>query len=62
MSLVRYYAAATLDGYIAGPDDSLDWLTSYQGSFEGADSAPSPTSGSSRTAAPGPTWGNPHGC
>ena len=38
MSLVRYYAAATLDGYIAGPDDSLDWLTSYQGSFEGADS------------------------
>jgi dihydrofolate reductase len=38
MSLVRYYAATTLDGYIAGPDDDLDWLTRYEGSFEGADS------------------------
>jgi dihydrofolate reductase len=35
---VRYYAAATLDGYIAGPDDDLDWLTKYEGSFEDADS------------------------
>ncbi|HEX3294335.1 MAG TPA: dihydrofolate reductase family protein [Solirubrobacterales bacterium] len=38
MSLVRYYAAQTLDGYIAEPDDSIDWLTGYEGSFEGADS------------------------
>jgi dihydrofolate reductase len=38
MSLVRYYAAQTLDGYIAAPDDSIDWLTGYEGSFEGADS------------------------
>ncbi|HEY1238070.1 MAG TPA: dihydrofolate reductase family protein [Solirubrobacterales bacterium] len=38
MSLVRYYAAQTLDGYIAGPGDDLDWLTKYEGSFEGADS------------------------
>jgi dihydrofolate reductase len=38
MSLVRYYAAATLDSYIAGPDDSLDWLLKYEGKFEGADS------------------------
>lgn len=38
MSLVRYYAAQTLDGYIAEADDSIDWLTSYEGSFEGADS------------------------
>ena len=38
MSLVRYYAAQTLDGYIAEADDSIDWLTGYEGSFEGADS------------------------
>lgn len=38
MSVVRYYAAQTLDGYIAGSDDSIDWLTGYEGSFEGADS------------------------
>ena len=38
MSLVRYYAAQTLDGYIAEADDSIDWLTGYDGNFEGADS------------------------
>ena len=38
LSLVRYYAASTLDGYIAEADDSIDWLTGYEGSFEGADS------------------------
>jgi dihydrofolate reductase len=37
MSLVRYYAAATLDGYIAEPDDNLDWLLKYEGHFEGAE-------------------------
>jgi dihydrofolate reductase len=38
MSLVRYYAAATLDGYIAESDDTLDWLLKYEGHYEGADS------------------------
>jgi dihydrofolate reductase len=38
MSLVRYYCAASLDGYIAADNDDLDWLTRYEGSFEGADS------------------------
>ena len=26
MSLTQYYTATTLDGFIADPDDSLDWL------------------------------------
>ena len=26
MSLTQFYTATTLDGFIAGPDDSLDWL------------------------------------
>ena len=35
MSLVRYYAAQTLDGYIAEPDDTLDWLLRYEGQLRG---------------------------
>jgi dihydrofolate reductase len=38
MTLVRYYAAQTLDGYIAESDDGLDWLTKYEGEFADADS------------------------
>lgn len=36
MPKTRYYCAATLDGYIADADDGIDWLTGYEGSFEGA--------------------------
>jgi dihydrofolate reductase len=31
----QYYCAATLDGFIAESDDTLDWLLKYEGSFEG---------------------------
>jgi dihydrofolate reductase len=37
---VVYYAASTLDGYIAEADDTIDWLTGYQGRYEGEDAAP----------------------
>jgi dihydrofolate reductase len=35
MSKAQYYCAASLDGYIATADDSIDWLQKYEGSFEG---------------------------
>jgi dihydrofolate reductase len=38
MALVRYYAAQTLDGYIAESDDTLDWLLKYDGHYDDADS------------------------
>jgi dihydrofolate reductase len=38
MSRVRYYAAQTLDGYIAESDDTLDWLLKYEGHYDDADS------------------------
>jgi len=31
-----YYSAASLDGYIAEADDTIEWLTTYEGTFEGA--------------------------
>jgi dihydrofolate reductase len=38
VTLVRYYAAQSLDGYIAEADDNLDWLLGYQGHYDDADS------------------------
>jgi dihydrofolate reductase len=38
--VIQYYAAASLDGYIAEADDGLDWLTKYQGSYDGANAEP----------------------
>ncbi len=40
MSKTQYYCAASLDGYIAEADDTLDWLLAYQGSFTGANVEP----------------------
>ena len=40
MSKTQYYAAATLDGYIADSGDGLDWLTKYRGSYDGDDAQP----------------------
>jgi dihydrofolate reductase len=44
MSKAQYYCAASLDGYIAEADDSLDWLFNYEGSFEGDGVEPGPMS------------------
>jgi dihydrofolate reductase len=35
VSRTQYYCAASLDGFIAESDDTLDWLMKYEGSFEG---------------------------
>ena len=40
MARVVYYAAATLDGFIAESDHTLDWLTKYEGSYEGDGAEP----------------------
>jgi len=41
MSRTVYYCAASLDGYIAEADDTIEWLTGYEGSFEGEGVEPS---------------------
>jgi dihydrofolate reductase len=36
MAKTRYYAAATLDGYIADSDDGIEWLQTYDEGFAGS--------------------------
>jgi dihydrofolate reductase len=36
----QYYCASSLDGYIAEPDDTLEWLTGYRGTYEGGEASP----------------------
>ena len=44
MSKTQYYCAASLDGYIADAGDGLDWLFTYEGSFEDEGVEPAPMS------------------
>jgi hypothetical protein len=36
----QYYCATSLDGFIAEADDNLDWLTGYDGTFDGPGAEP----------------------
>ena len=40
MTRTQYYAAMSLDGFIAEGDDTIDWLTEYQGRYDGSDAVP----------------------
>jgi dihydrofolate reductase len=40
MGKAVYYCAATLDGYVATAEDTLEWLTGYEGSFDGEGAEP----------------------
>jgi dihydrofolate reductase len=40
MTRTQYYCAMSLDGFIAESDDTLRWLTGYEGSYEGSDAVP----------------------
>jgi len=42
MARTVYYCAASLDGYIAEADDTIEWLTGYDGSVEGTGIEPAP--------------------
>ncbi len=44
MARTIYYVAASLDGYIADPDDGLDWLTGYEGRSGPEEAAADPLS------------------
>lgn len=44
MTRTQYYCAATLDGYIADPEDGLGWLFGYEGSYDGEGVEPGPMS------------------
>jgi dihydrofolate reductase len=40
VSRTQYYCATSLDGFIAEADDTLEWLTGYDGAFRGPGAEP----------------------
>jgi dihydrofolate reductase len=40
VSRTQYYCATSLDGFIAESDDTLRWLTEYEGGYGGPDAVP----------------------
>ena len=36
----QYYCATSLDGFIAEADDTLEWLTGYDGAYDGPGAEP----------------------
>lgn len=40
MSRTQYYCATSLDGFIAESDDTIAWLTGYEGTFDGPGAEP----------------------
>jgi dihydrofolate reductase len=40
LSRTQYYCATSLDGFIAESDDTLEWLTGYEGSYDGPGAEP----------------------
>lgn len=42
MKRALYYGATSLDGYLADPDDGLDWLLEFEGTYEAPDAEPGP--------------------
>ena len=37
-----YYGATSLDGYLADPDDGLEWLLQFEGTYDAPDAEPGP--------------------
>lgn len=37
MARTRYYAAASLDGFIADADHNIEWLTGFEGTYAGSE-------------------------
>lgn len=40
MARTLYFCASTLDGFIAETDDRIEWLTGYEGSYDGPGAEP----------------------
>jgi len=40
LTRVVYYCASTLDGYVAAADDTIEWLTGYDGTYAGTGTEP----------------------